>query len=49
MRYAYVEPPAGVATVVELMEYNDVTQGLAKFVRDAADGWDGSDPIRPLN
>ncbi|BBZ36251.1 VOC family protein [Mycolicibacterium confluentis] len=49
VRYAYVEPPAGVATVVELMEYNDVTQGLAKFVRDAADGWDGSDPIRPLN
>ncbi len=49
VRYAYAEPPAGVATVVELMEFTEVTEGLAKFVREAADGWDGSEPIRPLN
>lgn len=49
VRYAYVEPPAGVATVVEIMEFTEVTEGLAKFVRDAADDWDGSEPIRPLN
>jgi catechol 2,3-dioxygenase-like lactoylglutathione lyase family enzyme len=49
VRYAYVEPPSGVATVVEIMELNEVTEGLAKFVREAADDWDGSQPIRPLN
>lgn len=49
VRYAYVEPPGGVATVVEIMEFTEVTEGLAKFVRDAADDWDGSEPIRPLN
>lgn len=49
VRYAYAEPPAGVATVVELMEFTDVTEGLAKFVREAAEGWDGTDPIRALN
>jgi catechol 2,3-dioxygenase-like lactoylglutathione lyase family enzyme len=49
VRYAYFEPPAGTAAVVELMEFNEVTKGLAEFVRDAADSWDGSDPIRPLN
>ncbi|HEY9265903.1 MAG TPA: VOC family protein [Mycobacterium sp.] len=49
VRYAYVEPPGGMATVVEIMEFTEVTEGLAKFVRDAADDWDGSVPIRPLN
>lgn len=49
VRYAYAEPPAGVATVVELMEFTDITEGLAKFVREAAEGWDGTDPIRALN
>jgi hypothetical protein len=49
IRYAYVEPPAGSASVVELMELNDVTRGLADFVRQAADGWDGTEPVRALN
>jgi hypothetical protein len=26
----------------------DATSGMAKLVRDAAQGWDGSDPIRVL-
>jgi catechol 2,3-dioxygenase-like lactoylglutathione lyase family enzyme len=49
VRYAYVEPPTGIATVVEIMELTEVTEGLAKFVRDAAADWDGTEPIRPLN
>lgn len=50
-RFAYVEPPAGsasVAAVIEIMELNDVTTGMAEFVRDAAANWDGGDPIRVL-
>lgn len=48
VRYAYLAPPAGTATIVELMELNEVSEGLGNFIRDAADGWDGSDPVRPL-
>jgi catechol 2,3-dioxygenase-like lactoylglutathione lyase family enzyme len=48
-RYAYIEPPdAGPATIVEIMELNDMTTGMATLVRDAAASWDGSDPIRSL-
>lgn len=47
-RFAYLEPAAGPATVVELMELTAATSGMAKLVRDAAQGWDGSDPIRVL-
>jgi hypothetical protein len=45
-RFAYVEPPVGPATIVEIMEQTDATIGMAALVRDAASGWDGSDPIR---
>jgi len=48
VRYAYVEQPGGPAAIIEIMELNDATTGLAEFVRAAADGWDGSDPIRSL-
>lgn len=47
-RFAYLETAAGPATVIELMELTDATSGMAKLVRDAADGWDGSDPVRVL-
>ncbi|MDQ2638037.1 MAG: VOC family protein [Actinomycetota bacterium] len=47
-RFAYVEPPNRPASVVEIMELTEITTGMAKFVRDAAAGWDGSDPIRTL-
>ena len=47
VRYAYFEPPGGQATIIEIMELTDASAGMAKLVRDAADGWDG-DPIRPL-
>jgi catechol 2,3-dioxygenase-like lactoylglutathione lyase family enzyme len=47
-RFAYVEPPDSPATIVEIMELTDTTAGMGKFICDAADGWDGSDPIRNL-
>jgi hypothetical protein len=47
-RFAYLEPAGGPATVFELMELTEATVAMAKLVRDAADGWDGSDPIRVL-
>jgi Glyoxalase/Bleomycin resistance protein/Dioxygenase superfamily len=48
VRYAYVEPPGGPASIIEIMELNDATTFLGEFVRAAAEGWDGSDPIRSL-
>ena len=47
-RYAYFEPPAGPATIIELMELTPATVGMAELVRSAAAGWDGADPIRVL-
>jgi hypothetical protein len=47
-RYAYLEPPAGAATIIEIMEVTAATDGMATLVREAAAGWDGSEPIRPL-
>ncbi len=47
-RFAYVEPPAGPAAIVEIMELNALTQGMADMVRGAAESWDGSEPIRTL-
>jgi hypothetical protein len=47
-RFAYVEPPNRPATVIEIMEDNEITSGMGKFVRDAAVDWDGKDPIRVL-
>jgi hypothetical protein len=50
-RFAYVEPPnspAHIAQIIEIMERNELTIGMATFVRDAARNWDGSDPIRVL-
>lgn len=46
VRYAYVEPSGGLATVYEIMEDTDLASGFNKVIRDAADGWDGTDPIR---
>lgn len=48
VQFAYLEPPGGPAPIVEISELNDATKGLADFVRSAADGWDGTDPIRSL-
>jgi catechol 2,3-dioxygenase-like lactoylglutathione lyase family enzyme len=48
VRFVYMQPPGGPAEVIEVSEYNEVTSGMAAFVRDAAVNWDGSDPIRVL-
>jgi hypothetical protein len=48
VRYAYAVPPDGPAAIIEIMELNAATAGLGEFIRAAADGWDGSDPIRNL-
>jgi hypothetical protein len=48
VRYAYLEPPTGPAAIVEIMELNELTEGMGKLVREAAADWDGNDPIRSL-
>jgi catechol 2,3-dioxygenase-like lactoylglutathione lyase family enzyme len=48
-RFAYIEPPNSPATIIELMELNEATIGMGTFIRDAAAGWDGTDPIRVLS
>jgi hypothetical protein len=48
VRYAYLEPPAGPATIIEIMELNDLTRGMDSLLRETAATWDGSDPIRSL-
>jgi hypothetical protein len=48
VRFTYVEPPFRLATVFEISELNDRVSALNALIRDAADGWDGSDPVRTL-
>jgi hypothetical protein len=48
VRFAYVEPPNSPATIVEVCELTDAQAGIAKFIRDAAADWDGSDPIHEM-
>jgi hypothetical protein len=48
VRFAYVEPPAGPATVFEISELNEGVAAFNELIRDAANGWDGSEPIRTL-
>jgi hypothetical protein len=48
VRFAYVEPPNRPATVIEISELTEAQAASAKFIRDAAANWDGSDPIREM-
>jgi catechol 2,3-dioxygenase-like lactoylglutathione lyase family enzyme len=48
VRFAYVEAPNSPATVIEISELTDAQAASAKFIRDAAANWDGSDPIREM-
>jgi catechol 2,3-dioxygenase-like lactoylglutathione lyase family enzyme len=48
VRFAYVEPPAGLASVFEISELTDRVSAFNELIRNASDGWDGSDPIRTL-
>jgi hypothetical protein len=47
-RYAYVESSAGPAAVFEIMAPTDLVSASNQFMRDAANGWDGTDPIRTV-
>jgi hypothetical protein len=49
VRFAYLEPPntpAGPAAIIEISELTETMQASSAHIRDAAAGWDGSDPIR---
>lgn len=47
-QFAYYDPGGVTSTVVEVMELTDATRWLISSVKDAAAGWDGSDPVRNL-
>jgi catechol 2,3-dioxygenase-like lactoylglutathione lyase family enzyme len=52
VRFAYVEPPnspAHISQIIEISQLTDAQAGVAKFIRDAATNWDGSNPIREMN
>jgi hypothetical protein len=46
--FAYFDQGGTTSTVIEVMELTDATRWMATTVRQAADTWDGSDPIRNL-
>lgn len=46
--FAYVEPPTGPVAIIEIMELDDNTRAMEALVRGAAEGWDGTDPVRSL-
>ena len=49
VRFAYFEPDPRISTIVEVMELNDASRGLADLVAGAAAQWNGvTDPIRSL-
>jgi len=47
-KFAYLDARGMPATVVEVMELNATTMWMTTMVREAAQGWDGHDPIRTL-
>jgi catechol 2,3-dioxygenase-like lactoylglutathione lyase family enzyme len=46
-RFAYLDLGIG-GTIVEVTELNESTRAMNERIRDAADGWDGTDPVRAL-
>ncbi|HXQ62623.1 MAG TPA: VOC family protein [Acidimicrobiales bacterium] len=47
-QFAYYDQGGATSTVVEVMELTDATRWLVATVREAAENWDGSDPVRNL-
>jgi hypothetical protein len=47
-QFAYYDQGGTTSTVIEVMELTDATRWLATTVREAAEKWDGSDPVRNL-
>ncbi|MEP2735117.1 MAG: VOC family protein [Erythrobacter sp.] len=48
-RFAFVDASETLGHMIELYEPSETLVGFYAMVRDAAQGWDGSDLIRPLN
>jgi catechol 2,3-dioxygenase-like lactoylglutathione lyase family enzyme len=46
--FAYYDQGGTTSTVIEVMELTDATRWMTTTVREAAEGWDGSDPVRNL-
>ncbi|MEP6263148.1 MAG: VOC family protein [Erythrobacter sp.] len=46
--FAFVDASSSLGHMIELYEGNESLQGFYAMVRDAAQGWDGSDVIRDL-
>jgi catechol 2,3-dioxygenase-like lactoylglutathione lyase family enzyme len=46
-RFAYLDLGVG-GTIAEVTELNESTRGMNDRIRDAADQWDGSEPVRSL-
>ncbi|MEP3422689.1 MAG: VOC family protein [Erythrobacter sp.] len=47
-RFAFVDATASLGHMIEMYEPNETLLGFYNFVQNAADGWDGSDPVRAL-
>jgi hypothetical protein len=48
-RFVYLDTEAGFAgTVVELSDKSGPKGRMFRMIREASEGWDGRDPIRPL-
>jgi hypothetical protein len=48
IRTCWVDTVATLGFMVQLAERSELMDGVFKHIRDAARGWDGSDPIRKL-
>jgi catechol 2,3-dioxygenase-like lactoylglutathione lyase family enzyme len=48
VRFAYFVEDEHPGAMLEFLEHGPVIDGLMEFVKNAAKGWDGSDPIRNL-
>lgn len=47
-RFAYLDGGGCTSTVIEVMELTAVSSSMMTHVRQAAEHWDGSDPVRVL-
>jgi hypothetical protein len=48
IRFAYLGTDAHSGAMIELIEHGPAIDGFFALVRDAAVGWDGSNPVRRL-
>jgi catechol 2,3-dioxygenase-like lactoylglutathione lyase family enzyme len=47
--WSYVETGGGAGSILEMIQHAPPSRALMDMIRDAARGWDGRDPIRPLH